>query len=516
MSAVYKRRMTVHTESENRYVIGPGDRPPELHELPGVASVVNPEERSLETTYFDTSSLTLTGAGITVRRRVGGDDAGWHVQLPTVSGEYDVHEPLAPARKTVPKRLLDVVEVLVRGEALSPVATVATQRIVHRLMDVENRVLAEVADDWVTSEVVGVEERSVSSRYWHEVVVELVAGEPHLRKAAADWSESNGLVRSSSASKLADALEGRMPARPSRALPTKKSDPPMEVVHAWLFDQLNELRQHDPLVRADAPDAVHTMRVATRRLRSAFATFRPLLDRDITDPVREELKWIAGVLGEARDAEVMHQRLSDMLSAEDPVVVRGSAGTRVDRALRDRYTRAHAECVRAMTSARYFALVDRLDELQAEPPWRADAQDNPPTVLTDRVRHDWKRLERRVRSLDDSSDAHDRAGRIHDVRKAAKRVRYAAEPLVAQYGKPAKRFVKATKRMQSVLGDHQDSIVTQTELRKLADSAAADDDDAFTFGALHAREDLNQEMTQVRIQEAWVKASKKKRRSWLR
>jgi CHAD domain-containing protein len=137
-------------------------------------------------------------------------------------------------------------------------------------------------------------------------------------------------------------------------------------------------------------------------------------------------------------------------------------------------------------------------------------------VLTDRVLHDWKRLKRRMALVDETDDEDERARRMHAVRKAAKRARYAAEALVAQHGKPAKRFVKANKRVQSVLGDHQDSVVTQEELRKLGDAAVADGEDPFTFGVLHAREDLNQDVTEERMWDAWAKASKKKLRKWLK
>ena len=79
-------------------------------------------------------------------------------------------------------------------------------------------------------------------------------------------------------------------------------------------------------------------------------------------------------------------------------------------------------------------------------------------VLPKRVRHDWKRLKSRVDALADEPDAALRSARLHEVRKAAKRARYAAEPLVGVYGKDAKRFVKAMKRIQSLLGEQHDTV----------------------------------------------------------
>ena len=93
-------------------------------------------------------------------------------------------------------------------------------------------------------------------------------------------------------------------------------------------------------MRRDAPDAVHKMRVAVRRLRNALATYRPLFVREQTEPVREELKWLAAELGEPRDAEVMRERLEVMLADEPPEVVRGAGYRRMDEEMRAEYARA--------------------------------------------------------------------------------------------------------------------------------------------------------------------------------
>ena len=73
------------------------------------------------------------------------------------------------------------------------------------------------------------------------------------------------------------------------------------MILAHLREQVATLEAFDPMVRRDKPDAVHKMRVATRRLRSARATFQPLLASKSDGDLRAELKWLAGVLGEARD-----------------------------------------------------------------------------------------------------------------------------------------------------------------------------------------------------------------------
>ena len=131
------------------------------------------------------------------------------------------------------------------------------------------------------------------------------------------------------------------------------------------------------------------------------------------------------------------------------------------------------------------------------------------------MRHDYKRLVGRVEFADDAEDPGEREHRLHDARKAAKRVRYAAEALTGVYGKHAKRFVKAMKRVQSRLGDHHDAFVTQERLRELGDEAADTGDNAFVFGVLHAREERALIETADQFVLEWSKASKKRKRRWL-
>jgi CHAD domain-containing protein len=289
-----------------------------------------------------------------------------------------------------------------------------------------------------------------------------------------------------------------------------------DVVQARLAEQVKELRALDPLVRRDSPDSVHRMRVATRRLRSALATFRPLLDRGVTDPLREELKWLAGDLGEVRDTEVMHERLTALVAAEPSEAVRGDAATRIERALVHRYEVARVEAMRAMRSPRYDDLLERLDALATAPPWAESASDGAEVVLPARVRRDWRRLEQRMSAAAEANDPTERAARMHEARKAVKRLRYAAETAVPVHGKDARRLVKRAKRLQTVLGDHHDAVVTQAWLRELAGRAAAEGGETFTFGVLHAREEAVAEVCEKDLAKAWKKASRKKHRRWLR
>ena len=498
-------------EIEDAYIVGSDAELPALEHLPWVDTVQSGRVEELEATYFDTAELALARAGISLRRRTGGMDPGWHLRLPMKHGRFEVQESLSRATKSVPKSLRMLLLAHTRDEHLQQVAVIRTRRHVHVLLDDEGTALVEFCDDRVSAKVL--DEPEPAS--WREWAVGLVEGDTaFLAGVAALVKDAGG--QPSHTRKLAKALGDRVPVPHEQVLPPlSRKSPASQVVQARLRKQVAVLRVHDPLVRRDAPDAVHKMRIAVRRLRNALATCRPLFVREQTEPVREELKWLAAVLGEPRDVEVMRQRLEEMLADEPPEVIRGAGFQRMDEEMRADYKRAREQMLQELGSDRYYALLDRLDELADNPPWTEKASEPLDSVLLARVRHDYKRLAGRVQRANDAEDFGDREHRLHEARKAAKRVRYAAETLTGVYGKHAKKFVKAMKRVQSRLGDHHDVYVTQERLRELGDEAASTGDNAFVFGVLHAREDRDLLETDSQFVREWAKASKRKRRRWL-
>ena len=280
-------------------------------------------------------------------------------------------------------------------------------------------------------------------------------------------------------------------------------------VQAHLAEQVDELLARATTTRLDRPDALHRMRVATRRLRSALATFRPLLDRERTDPLRDELRWLAGVLGVARDAEVMHARLRDLLAAEPDELVDDDVRQRVDRLMTERYRAAHDAVLEALDGDRYRRLVAALEELAAAPPFRPAAEDDAADVLPRLVRRTWRRLHRAMRAAERAPRGPERDELLHRVRKDAKRSRYAAEAVRPVAGRDARRYAKAVARLQESLGDLQDGVVTRQVLRELAA-----DGGGFVLGRLHALEQVEAEAAVARWQEARSAVSRRRLRRW--
>ncbi len=270
------------------------------------------------------------------------------------------------------------------------------------------------------------------------------------------------------------------------------TDPPLtghssaaEVVLSYLRDEVAAIARYDPLVRRDEPDAVHQMRVATRRTRSALQAFGRIIDREETRPLCEELKWLAAALGQARDTEVMRDLLETTLAGIPAALVAGPVEARIAAYFTAELTKAGKTAMAALDGRRYRRLRDDLDRLLARPPLTPLAERSAADVLAKPVRQAGRRLLRALAAVPEADD-HDVA--LHEARKAAKRARYAAEAAMPALGGAASRQAAAAKDLQQVLGDHHDSVVARTVLLDLAGKARKAGEDTFTYGLMYQRQ----------------------------
>jgi CHAD domain-containing protein len=510
----------VHVEIERKYDVGEAFVLPDLTGVPGVASVAEPVEHTLEAAYYDTTDLRLARARVTLRRRTGGTDAGWHVKLPAAAGaRRELHSPLGRAARTPPKTVLAPVLGIVRSAAVTQVALLHTRRLVTELCDADGRVLAEVADDHVTGTALpaGPGEAAVVSA-WREVEVELVDGNDELLAAAGAALVAGGAEPGRSPSKLsrvlADRLDALIPPLPQvtavpepvadttgrakgkkgkkgkkakgrRPAPGGVTGTAGDVLRAALVTQATSLQDADVMVRSDQPDGVHQLRVACRRLRSVLAAFRPVLDREATEHVRAELQWIGAQLAGSRDAEVAVAHLRELVAAQPPELVLGPVAARLQQEdLRD-IQAGGDEARRTLASPRYLQALDALVELVADPPLNERAAEPAAPVVTEVLAHTGTRLRHLVEAARGAEDP----AALHDVRKAAKRLRYTAEVAEPVLGAPVTELIGALKDVQQVLGDRQDTFLTREVCTRLGLQAFAAGENAWTYGRLHALEE---------------------------
>ncbi|MFE5487214.1 CHAD domain-containing protein [Streptomyces sp. NPDC056527] len=490
---------------------------PDLTKARGVSAVLDRGVAELDAVYYDTADLRLAADSLTLRRRTGGEDAGWHLKFPVASGIRD--EIRAPLADTLPTPLARLLRSRIRDEDVVPVVRLRSSREIRHLVDDEGTLVAEVSVDTVHAERLT---ESGGETSWTEIEVELADGaDPTLLDAVEKRLNKAGVRPSASASKLARALAETTDPDSASADGTREAvfrpgeDTAGGRVLAFVEEQIDAIIALDPAVRRDLPDSVHQMRVATRRLRSAFKTYRKVLDRTVTDPIGEELKWLAGELGVARDQEVLLDRLRGRIEEVPRTLLLGPVRSRLRIWNAAHGGGARRTALAALDSARHLALLSTLDALLADPPLLKGATKDAPPVLAKAVLKDYDRLAGRVDRALALPAGHDRDLAMHEARKAAKRARYAAEAATPTLGKPAKRFAKRMKSVQSVLGDHQDSVVAREALRTLAIQAHAAGESAFTWGLLYGQEEAAGADREREFPQVWKRASAPKPRAAL-
>ncbi|MCU1644623.1 MAG: hypothetical protein JWN03_4898 [Nocardia sp.] len=288
-----------------------------------------------------------------------------------------------------------------------------------------------------------------------------------------------------------------------------------------LAADVDRLRVAEPEVRQDLPDSVHQMRVATRRLRSLLRSYRPAFARRPVTELSDELRWLAGLLGVARDAEVRADQFEALLGENGALFDDGSApdgrsaadgkksadkknaastaskkfaattagkkptaagkrsssangngkagraaekstaivdfGTRLVAEEREKYAAAHKIAVQAFDSPRYRTLLTKLSALLADPPLRGKADKPAADLFTDVLHHDFAKLRDLVHTEPEAT-SDEYIEHLHDIRKAAKRLRYSAEAATTVLGDPAAELARKAKKLQTVLGDHRDAV----------------------------------------------------------
>ncbi|MGQ4456608.1 CYTH and CHAD domain-containing protein [[Kitasatospora] papulosa] len=494
-------------EVERKYEATPETRLPDLTRAAGVSAVVHRGLSELDAVYYDTVDLRLAADSLTLRRRTGGDDAGWHLKIPVSADVRD--EIRAPLTDALPPALGDLLRSRVRRTPVDPVVRILSARDVHHLLDADGALLAELSVDEVLAERLTEGARGTTSA-WTEIEVELADdADPALLDAVERRLRKAGVRPAAAPSKLSRALAETAPDEPPRTERRKPSPRTAgDHVLAYVRRQVTALVELDPAVRRDLPDSVHRMRVATRRLRSALRTYCKVLDRGVTDPLRDELKWLAAELGVDRDQEVLDARLGSRVAALPEALVLGPVDARLRLTSVARRSASRGRAVAALDAERYLTLLDALDGLLADPPLRPAAARRPRDVLPRAVLKEYERLATRVGNALGLPAGEERDIALHEARKAAKRVRYAAEAARPALGGPAKRFAKRMKSVQSVLGDHQDSVVARDALCTLAVQAHDAGESAFTWGLLYGREEATARARERELPEVWARASR--------
>jgi CHAD domain-containing protein len=429
----------------------------------------------LKATYYDTTEGDLRRHRLTLRRRTGGSDAGWHLKLPAGSARTELQLPAAS--RSVPRELSTLLLGVRQGRRLVPVVTLETTRVSHVLHAADGGVRAEIADDTVrvvpASSAAAPERQASGPAAWREVEVELgPVGDSDLLETLGRRLIDAGAEASSSVSKSTRALgEAASAVRPTfSGLAASVDD--------YLVKQYDAIVAGDLALRRDI-NAIHPTRVAIRRLRSTLRSFAALFDPEAAQHLQSELSWYADQLGAVRDLDVTRSRLSARLSELPPELVVGDISQRFESDFTEARDAAYRRLSRAMNSKRYLAVLAQLDQWRQNPPYTAAANggEEATAFVSSAEKAMLKRL---TRALQPGADVE----LLHRARRAEKRYRYAHELAEPSGGKKDAILAEA-KALQDLLGEFQDSVTSADVLRRLAASARTTaGEDGFTYGVL--------------------------------
>lgn len=525
---------TSHDEREAKLTADAGWTLPELAGTAGIARVEEVPSQVLEAVYFDTADLRLIRSGITLRYRqdrlpgngssgldAGGEgEHGWTLKLP--SGAPEGGHPAALSRQELvwpgepdapPAEAVRLIRATTRTAPLIPVARLRTDRRRFRLLgptEGGDRQIAEVDDDRVALAEGAPGTAGVEFR---EVEVELAPETPEAAlEAIVERLESAGAKGAVAVPKVVRALgPAALEPPPARADEVERSSSLGDMVAAFIAEGVTAMLRFDPALRLGGDvENLHQARIATRRLRSHLRTFRAVLDPTWLGEVEPDLRWIGRMLGTVRDADVLRSALArevDTLGPADAAV----AHELLDRLAAER-EEANRALLGALDSDAYLVLLDRLVAGVATPPLLPGTPAKTPAakVLPALVAGPWKRLRRQVAGLGESPPDES----LHETRKRAKHLRYAAELSRPVIGGPAKRLAKKAQGLQEVLGAHHDAVVLSSYLRSAAEATGSYE--AMIAGELVTRSDAVAKQNRQQWHRAWKKVAKKKHRAWLK
>ncbi|MGE0277088.1 MAG: CHAD domain-containing protein [Nitrospiraceae bacterium] len=448
--------------------------------------------RRFTSKYYDTGDYRLAYAGITLRRRTEQRTGVWQLKLPVTGARRELEAAGPPGLPPAP--LQELLLVHIRKERLTEIASLRTERKGIRVTNGDGN-----AADVVLDQVSLFDGRRVVRRF-RELEVELVKGKASILAELEEKLREAGAEDHDGRSKLFQALD--LSLRPAPEAPAHDAPASDHLSHS-LMRQLHALLAHDPGTRwGGDSEELHQMRVATRRLRAILRAAQPMVAQAWADPLRKDLTWLGGLLGEVRDLDVQIASLRRDAKALEPQdrlpLVRFVKKLQLERRAKQ------GDLIAGLRSDRYLGFIDRMREA-AKAPTLIDTD----VGLNDIAAKEFKKLRKAVERL----EAVPADSELHRVRIKAKRARYAAELAQLTAGKGARKFIRCVKVLQDELGKHQDAVVGEQRVRALF-AASKGQRAAFAAGQLVERQRQRREKARASFRSIWKKVDKRGKKVW--
>lgn len=366
-----------HLEIERTYDLPEGAALPDLIGVGSILQADRQEPFELDATYWDTERYDLVASRVTVRRRTGGADAGWHIKrAASDTVRHEQHFPLTDDADTVPDDVLAALFTERRGRGLRPVVRITTTRAVTRLLDEDGEQIAELADDTVHAQRLD-DDAPETPRTWREVEVETVGGvDPQVAHELFDALDERfaavGAGPAAVSSKLARGLAG---ARAPRLLTEERPD--KGTAARALTKRLRKLRvallEHEALLRSGAPADLRETATTALGIAAVLASYRPAFPATLAvDRAATAADALAAVTARAALAEYLVERLPHASSPAQDALVDAMTRERILASTRERRDVAVRDVVAFLHTEPFLELLDALDDAVERPtptPW---------------------------------------------------------------------------------------------------------------------------------------------------
>jgi inorganic triphosphatase YgiF len=456
-------------EIELKFACGPDD----LAAVLAAAPAGDDETRELISVYFDTPDLALQKAGASLRVR---EHKGQRIQTLKRGQGLVREEHEAPIEGLAPDPALEPLpKLLPQGASLRPAFNVRVSRR-QRTFRYKGAEIEMALDQ---GEVTGGEQKSPIC----EVELELKSGPATALFALARELSAAApiyLAFDSKAARGQALVAGDTAPSAQKGGKIELADDAKvgEAFQAIARRALAQIAANAAVLR-DAPgsEAVHQLRVGARRLRSALATFKAVLEGEGLETVKADLKWLGETCGRARGLDVFAAETLAPAEIGQPSPGLERLRTVIDSAREAAWVQAS----QASASERFRDLMIDATAWVETGDWRsAEGADKPigPFAKAALKRH-LKKLEKRGRDVEGDDDM-----ARHHLRIEAKKLRYAAEAFASLYGeKPVHRYLRHLKALQEALGALNDLVTAEPLIAALALPSEA----AFAAGELIGR-----------------------------
>ncbi len=399
--------------------------------------------RVFTSTYYDSVHQRMGQLGLTLRRRVERGQGVWQLKIP--SGHHRIELEVESGSRQIPSQFLDLLIAFFRTTEPVPIGKLRTWRTGVSIWKA-HKLVAEVTLDSVAL----IHNNKIVGRF-QEIELETKEGDakeiPSFEKAL----EKAGARKKPLQPKIFQALKLSYPLAPPHL---GTSTPLHEHIQGNLSGCLRQILLNDPGTRLGRDnEALHQMRVGTRRMRALLRTSRPFLSSEWTHATRREVRWIGSLLGRVRDCDVLLENIQlhfPELPQSNPRAFDWVLST-----LKDQRSVARAHLLKGLRSDRYLQLLNHLEESLPRLTLVPSS-----FTLIDVTRKSIQKLLTTINKTGGSS----RSDELHRIRILLKRTRYAVEIALPFLGKPGKSYLQQAKRSQEFLGNYQDAIVCEQRI----------------------------------------------------